>query len=261
MILKVLGLLLKIILILLLILLILLVYILFSPFKYRVAFSIEEKKFDLSLHSFLSFLKFRLWYENGIEMRLSLLWGRKILLGEEKEASITEEPEEDEEEEYFPDALDELVDDSELDTTRDSSSNTGSKKAKSSNSNTFKAKDKEKGILDQIKDKRNQEAVKFILSKVIYFLKRIAPSVEELDLSYCLGDPDTTGYLTGVLSTLPFVYHKNAIVCPDFKGEDPYLSGHGSLKGYIRLYLIAYLVILVLLNKDCRRLFHQLGGK
>lgn len=110
-------------------------------------------------------------------------------------------------------------------------------------------------FFEKIRDPRNQDAVFYMLRKAMHLLKKIRPRILEANVTYSGGDPAVTGYLTGALSLCKFSYDKKCSLNPDFSSEEPYLWGDFSVKGIVILWDIVYLVISVLLHKNCRRLF------
>lgn len=112
------------------------------------------------------------------------------------------------------------------------------------------------GIVDQLKDERNQDAVKFLVAKALWLLKKIKPRIMEADVDFALGEPSSTGIATGIISICPVIYSNKVHIRPDFESEDIYLYGDFSLKGFVFLIDIVYLIISVLINKNCKRLFN-----
>ena len=136
-------------------------------------------------------------------------------------------------------------------------------KASQTRSKASKARDKAshtrnkvQGIVDQLKDERNQDAVKFLIAKALWLLKKIKPRILEADVDFALGEPSSTGIATGIISICPVIYSNKVHIRPDFESEDMYLYGNFSLKGFVFLIDIVYLIISVLINKNCKRLFN-----
>lgn len=117
-------------------------------------------------------------------------------------------------------------------------------------------RNKAQGFVDQLKDERNQDAVKFLIAKTLWLLKKIKPRIIEADVDFALGEPSSTGIATGIISICPVIYSKKVHIRPDFESEDIYLYGNFSLKGFVFLIDIVYLIISVLINKNCKRLFN-----
>ena len=117
-------------------------------------------------------------------------------------------------------------------------------------------RNKAQGFVDQLKDERNQDAVKFLIAKALWLLKKIKPRILEADVDFALGEPSSTGIATGIISICPVIYSNKVHIRPDFESEDMYLYGDFSLKGFVFLIDIVYLIISVLINKNCKRLFN-----
>ena len=117
-------------------------------------------------------------------------------------------------------------------------------------------RNKAQGFVDQLKDERNQDAVKFLIAKALWLLKKIKPRILEADVDFALGEPSSTGIATGIISICPVIYSNKVHIRPDFESEDIYLYGNFSLKGFVFLIDIVYLIISVLINKNCKRLFN-----
>ena len=119
-----------------------------------------------------------------------------------------------------------------------------------------KTKNKAQGIIDQLKDERNQDAVRFLITKFLWLIKKIKPRIVEADADFSLGEPSSTGIATGIISICPVIYSNKVHIRPDFESEDIYLYGDFSLKGFVFLIDIVYLIISVFINKNCKRLFN-----
>ena len=117
-------------------------------------------------------------------------------------------------------------------------------------------RNKAQGFVDQLKDERNQDAVKFLIAKALWLLKKIKPRIIQADVDFALGEPSSTGIATGIISICPVIYSNKVHIRPDFESEDMYLYGDFSLKGFVFLIDIVYLIISVLINKNCKRLFN-----
>lgn len=129
-------------------------------------------------------------------------------------------------------------------------------KASKAGDKASQTRNKAQEFVDQLKDERNQDAVKFLISKVLWLLKKIKPRILEADVDFALGEPSSTGIATGIISICPVIYSNKVHIRPDFESEDMYLYGNFSLKGFVFLIDIVYLIISVLINKNCKRLFN-----
>lgn len=113
-------------------------------------------------------------------------------------------------------------------------------------------------IIEMIYDEGNQRAVMLLLDKVIKLLKHIKPHIKSADIDYSLGAPHITGQITGAVAMLPVTYDKNVNISPDFASEEAYAVGHIHLKGHVRLIVPVAYAIVIIANRDCRRLYKQI---
>ncbi len=81
----------------------------------------------------------------------------------------------------------------------------------------------------------------YLIKYVKSIFKHIMPRKVRGYIRYGFGDPAKTGQITGYISMLPFVYHKNLTLEPDF--ENKITEGNISLKGHIRLGYIARIAL------------------
>lgn len=123
-----------------------------------------------------------------------------------------------------------------------------------------------KGIIERIKqiypklkkvltDKQNQEAVKHLKGELVYLIKIFLPKKSKIDAVFSTGSPDTTGQLFGILACFPAMYQKDWKLIPDFQSDDAYFKGTFWGKGWIALYQIVGIILRILFDKNCRRLY------
>ncbi len=123
-----------------------------------------------------------------------------------------------------------------------------------------------KGILERIKeiyqkikkilsDEKNQDAIKHLKNEVICLIKIFLPKKSKVDAVFSTGSPDTTGQLFGILALFPGMYQKNWKIIPDFQADDPYFKGTFWGKGRIRVSQFVGIVLRILFDKNCRRLY------
>lgn len=127
-----------------------------------------------------------------------------------------------------------------------------------------------KGIIERIKevypkikkilmDEQNQDAVKHLKDEVIYLLKIFLPKKSKIDAVFSTGAPDTTGQLFGVLACFPAMYQKDWRLLPDFQSDDAYFKGTFWGRGWIALYQIVGIILRILFDKKCRRLYTMIN--
>ena len=123
-----------------------------------------------------------------------------------------------------------------------------------------------KGIIERIKevygkikkilsDEKNQDAMTHIKNEIVYLVKILLPKKSKIDAVYSTGSPDTTGQLFGVLACFPSFYQKNWKLLPDFEADDAYFKGSFWGKGRVYGYQIVGIILRILFDKNCRRLY------
>lgn len=123
-----------------------------------------------------------------------------------------------------------------------------------------------KGILERIKeiyakvkhiltDEQNKKAVQHLKNEVIYLIKIFIPKKSKIDAVFSTGSPDTTGQLFGVLACFPVMYRNDWKLVPDFQADSPYFKGSFWCKGWIAGYQFVGIVLRILFDKNCRRLY------
>lgn len=127
-----------------------------------------------------------------------------------------------------------------------------------------------KGTIDYIKEiysrikvilanEENQEAVKHIKDELIYLIKFFLPKKSKVNAVFSTGSPDTTGQLFGVLALFPAMYNKNWDLMPDFQADGPYFKGTFWGKGWIAIYQFVGIVLRILFDKNCRKLYTRVN--
>lgn len=123
-----------------------------------------------------------------------------------------------------------------------------------------------KGMIERIKaaypklkknitDEKNKEAVGHLKDEIIYLLKVLLPKKSKVDAVFSTGSPDTTGQLFGILACFPAMYYKDWKLLPDFESDDMYFKGTFWGKGRIYGYEIVGIILRILFDKNCRRLY------
>ena len=104
-------------------------------------------------------------------------------------------------------------------------------------------------------DASQRRAISFLLREGLAYLKKLCPHLTKADVDYSLGDPAWTGELTGIISLWPGVYGKNIHFRPDFESDGIYFRGYVQLESEIYFWQLAFLLLKIYRNEDCRRLF------
>jgi hypothetical protein len=113
-------------------------------------------------------------------------------------------------------------------------------------------------ISRMLKDPVNKDAFSHIKRAVTGLLKCIMPSKLKLNVSYSTGSPDTTAQIFGILAMFPIGYTNRWNINPDFEAEEAYADGDMNIKGHFFIVQILILLLGVLFDKKCRRLYHKL---
>ena len=104
-------------------------------------------------------------------------------------------------------------------------------------------------------DKRNQSAVSHVKNEIFSLLRGFLPKNAKVDIVFSLGSPDFTGKALGLCFVFPFLYQNEWKLRPDFETEEVYVKGKFHANGRIYLYKIVGMVLRILLDKNCRRLY------
>ena len=108
-------------------------------------------------------------------------------------------------------------------------------------------------ILFVLNDERDQEAVRELLFRIKILLKHILPRKGLLRLHIGLGDPASTGQVTGIIYSLYPVYTTHLLLEPDF--DEKVTDADLNLKGHIQLIFVLIAAVRIYFNKDIRRLY------
>ena len=93
---------------------------------------------------------------------------------------------------------------------------------------------------------------------IIYFIKIFLPIKANCDITFSLGSPDKTGQVLGIIACFPFIYQKEWSINPDFETEKLYVKGTFFAKGRIYVYKMVGMVLRILLDKNCIRLYKNI---
>lgn len=125
-----------------------------------------------------------------------------------------------------------------------------------------------KDFIVNIKDKKKQlkrylrilqsdttkAAFSLCRNKIFKVVKHVFPRKLHADLVFGFEDPAMTGYTLAVYGMLPEFVGKSIILHPDF--DKQILEGQFKAKGAIRAFTFLYQVLGILLDKNCRKLYH-----
>ena len=186
---------------------------LFYPIKYKLDGRIEEKiNIRLYINWLGRFFTFTLIVKDSGSptMRFSVLFVKRTLKKKEEEKDV---PKKDKEENEAKD--------------------------------TERGEYLKKGI-EFFKEKENQEFIKYALSRLKIFLKKIIPDEIRTNLNFSLGSPQYTGLATGAMSLFPIIYMFDIGIYPDFMADKSYIRGTFHVNGKIRnIYTVAFAISLL----------------
>ena len=123
-----------------------------------------------------------------------------------------------------------------------------------------------KGMIERIKevypklkkilaDEKNKEAVTHLKKEAVYLIKVLLPKKSKMDAVFSAGAPDLTGQIFGILACFPAMYQKEWKLIPDFESEEMYFKGCFWGKGKVYGYQIMGIIIRIVFDKNCRRLY------
>jgi hypothetical protein len=111
-----------------------------------------------------------------------------------------------------------------------------------------------------ISDEKNQSAFSHLKQELIYLLKKSVPRKMHVQATFSTGSPDTTGEVLGVIAMFPAAYKNRWNIVPDFEADHFYVEGEAELSGRIFIYQLAGIILRILKDRNCRRLFKKLKG-
>lgn len=108
-----------------------------------------------------------------------------------------------------------------------------------------------------LKDESHKRAFAKGKTSVWQLLKILMPRRLKLNLEYSTGSPDTTAQLLGILAMFPIGYQNRWKVHPDFTAENAYAEADFDVKGRVLGFLFLKLLLGLVLDKDCRKLYND----
>ncbi len=113
-------------------------------------------------------------------------------------------------------------------------------------------------VLELIRDEQNQAAARHLKKELFYLLKRLLPSRCKISARFSAGAPDRTGQALGVIAMFPYAYRNQWVLTPDFTADAAYVKGEAHLSGHLFLFCPAGILIRILKDRNCRRLYRKL---
>jgi hypothetical protein len=115
-------------------------------------------------------------------------------------------------------------------------------------------------IRELLTDEKNQTAFSHLKREAGYLLKKSVPRRMKVQAVYSTGAPDTTGEVLGIIAMFPAAYKNRWNIVPDFEADHFYVEGEAELSGRIFIYQLAGIILRILKDRNCRRLFKKLKG-
>ncbi|MDD6037918.1 MAG: hypothetical protein PUD20_03840 [bacterium] len=126
------------------------------------------------------------------------------------------------------------------------------KKEKSAGNSNRSFKERFLAIRSGITDKKNLHAMQLIFHEVLVLIRHFGPRKGSANVTFSMGDPANTGYVTGMLSICPLAYKKGVSICPDFISEAFYVKGTICVRGHARLIHAVRSGIRLIFDRDVR---------
>ena len=108
-----------------------------------------------------------------------------------------------------------------------------------------KPEDKKKKLFGFIKKK-----LKPVITSIIGLLKKCHIHLDDCDISFSTGEPDTTALIYGGLSSLPFMYTKSTSLTCDLMSDDAYIHGHLGACGTLHIVVVIGYLFKILFSGD-----------
>lgn len=258
-------------LIIILLVIVLLLILLFCPLRYLLEVEWQDEKWArLKANWLLCLIRAKLFYGDDLLYgEVYLLWKKICFSHDFSKKEDTNDFEKVDDEELEKEDVEETVSEEKIigtETLEELREGTKPEEDVSDDGIVSKIK----GIINRIQevysrikvileDEQNQDAVKHIKNELIYLLKIFLPKKSKVNAVFSTGSPDTTGQLFGILALFPVMYHKNWNLVPDFQSDDAYFKGTFWGKGWIAIYQFVGIVLRILFDKNCRKLYTKVN--
>ena len=252
------------------IILLLICIVLFVPIRYQILGHVHNKiYFKGKIFWLLHLFRAKATYEDDLlSVEVSILW-KKISFT--KEFGASKESLEEEEETNTSKKINNGVslDDSKILSNKETFEDGVSNEDDAGKINKIKEKikffkQKYTQIKKIIQDEKNKQAIKHLKDEFIYLIKILLPKKSQLKGIFSTGSPDTTGQIFGIICCFPIIYQDKWSLTPDFESEKAYFEGDFRGKGRIYLFQLLGILIRIVIDKNCRRLYYfinRLGGR
>ncbi len=119
-------------------------------------------------------------------------------------------------------------------------------------------KEKKEKIIAIINDPQNKEWFKKIFTQLKKLIKSLRLNMRGTDIDFSIGEPDSTGLVSGGLSLFPPTYDKKVRILPDFQSDDLYLDGKIVLKGKIQIISVVIMALVIITDANTKRILKLL---
>jgi len=113
-------------------------------------------------------------------------------------------------------------------------------------------------LKELFENERFNNSLKFILNKIIFVLKKIAPHIKHCLIEFGTDDPALTGKITGAACAFRGMFGANMNFIPDFDSERAYINADIKMKGKIRACHFVKLVYYYFCNKEVKYFKHMI---
>lgn len=258
---------LKILGILLLIAAVILVLVLFFPVRYVIDGDIDQKRFEAKVTWMFRLVWFRFTYHEKMESVLSIFFFKLDFTDQEKKAAREKKKVEKarrkalrvrkkrkrrhKSRNRIPDAAHEDV--LHKSVSQEGSATASAEEEEKTAGTIGKATGAAQKAIKILKLVSKYDVLTIAGPLLITFLKHIRPRYLRGQVKYGLEDPANTGYITGGLAAIPFLYEFELILYPDFEANENYIKGAISSGGHLLLIHAVILMIRLFRQKDIRK--------
>ncbi|MCR5468572.1 MAG: hypothetical protein K6F37_06395 [Lachnospiraceae bacterium] len=255
--------------------------LLFVPLRYGIwVNSTEDSGWNVSgkFTYLLHMLSLSLAYEENLRFRFKL-FGFTVLSSDSKPKKKVKKKKESASKDVQTDSIenkDEVMDTAKQDSVREPEKENVEKpdikpENKELKSNKEKKKEKSKAKKEK-KDKKgngikdilafiNENDIKYYIhffgQQMAYLLNKLKPKTVDCDVRFALDNPAHTGWITGLLATVKWIYKKNVRVIPDFTSDKMFLYGNIYLRGSMRLVTVVIILLRCWFDKRVRELIKK----
>ena len=138
---------------------------------------------------------------------------------------------------------------------------TDSRKEKTSNK-IFPAFKKAKELIKSFtrfwKNPVYKDAREHLTREIFTLIKQFIPYKSKINVTFSGGAPDLTGKALGIIAMFPFVYKNNGNIVPDFEADSAYVFGDWDIRGRLFSFKLVGIVVRLIFDKNCRKLFNDL---